>query len=94
MNGTSTMILQPTNEKNNANGDRALLERSIADCIARLVHTVERIDDPKCDESIDQDVDQWEDDDFIYLETDSPAYGYIDIDINIHDGRVHIRLAK
>ena len=88
------MILQTANEKSKPNDDRALLERSIADCIARLVLSVERIDDPKCDESIDQDVEQWEDDDFLYLETDSPAYNYMDIDINIHDGRVYIRVTK
>lgn len=94
MTGTSTMVFQPANENVKANADPADQEPSIADCIARLVQTVERVDNSNCVGSIDQNVDQWEDDDFVYLETDAPSNDYLDIDINIHDGRVYIRLQK
>lgn len=95
MIGRTTMVLQPANEKITANADPAAdLEASIADCIARLVHTVDQTNNSECDATIDPDVDQWEDDDFVYLETDAPVNDYMDIDINIHGGRIYIRLQK
>jgi hypothetical protein len=94
MTGTSTMVFQPANENVKANADPADQESSIADCIARLVHSIERIDNPDRAAPIDRSVDQWEDDDFVYLETDASSNNYLDIDINIHSGRIYIRLQK
>ncbi len=39
-------------------------------------------------------VERWEDDDYIYLETDLEGARETEIDINLHDGRFYIRVER
>jgi len=51
-------------------------------------------DDPRPDIRRGTAVARWEDDDYVYLESNLPRVPGSEIDINFHEGRVFIRIER
>jgi HSP20 family molecular chaperone IbpA len=59
-----------------------------------LVQILEQIKNSPQADSGEQSIERWEDDSFIYLETDLEGIFDSEIDINIHDGRFYLRSVR
>jgi HSP20 family molecular chaperone IbpA len=59
-----------------------------------LVQHLERLKDSPVAKSNGGSLERWEDDENIYLETELSSVFASEIDVNVHDGRVYVRLAR
>jgi HSP20 family molecular chaperone IbpA len=67
---------------------------AIQDLFIELVQILERLKNSPADPAGSKSIDRWDDDQYIYLETDLGAIFDSEIDINVHDGRFYVRLER
>ena len=66
----------------------------VHELFVELVQILEQIKDGSRAASDDASIDRWEDDEYVYLQTDLEAIFGSEIDINVHDGRFYVRLER
>jgi HSP20 family molecular chaperone IbpA len=71
--------------------DHSTAVRKLFDDLVRLL---EQLKDRPQAKSSEGSLERWEDDQNIYLETDLASVFAPEIDVNVHDGRVYIRLER
>jgi len=68
--------------------------KSVHKLFVELVRILERLTDSPLPKPSSGSLDRWEDEDNIYLETDVSSVFAREIDVNVHNGKVYIRLAR
>ena len=66
----------------------------IHELFVELVQILEQIKDGSRATGDDGSMDRWEDDEYVYLQTDLEAIFGSEIDINVHDGRFYVRVER
>ena len=68
--------------------------RAVRKLFVELVQHLERLKDSPVAKSSRESLERWEDEENIYLETDLASVFAPEFDVNVHDGRVYIRMAR
>jgi len=68
--------------------------RSLQALFVELAHYLETLNNSPSITADGESLDRWDDEKFTYLEADLPGISESEIDINIHNGRVYIRVAR
>ncbi len=66
----------------------------IHELLVELVQILEQIKDGSRASGDSELMDRWEDDEYVYLQTDLEAIFGSEIDINVHEGRFYVRLER
>jgi hypothetical protein len=67
---------------------------AVHELFVELVQILERLKDSTEDSGGENRLERWEDDAFVYLQTDLNLIFESEIDINVHDGRFYVRLER
>ena len=67
---------------------------AIQDLFVELVQVLERLKDNSGASCDGGSMDRWEDEEYVYLQTDLEAIFGSEIDINVHDGRFYVRVER
>jgi HSP20 family molecular chaperone IbpA len=68
--------------------------KAVQKLFVELVGILERLRESPSVKSNEGTLERWEDEEYIYLETDLGSVSAPEIDVNVHDGRVYIRMAR
>jgi hypothetical protein len=68
--------------------------RSVNDLFVELLQILDRIKNSPRTSSGHGKLERWEDAEYIYLQTNLDSVFDEEIDVNVHDGRVYVRLER